>query len=1541
MVLHRLYVRLVWLSLTIASAVLSLSAQPPNFQPQLVAFSVPANSTTTQSRSITISGIPGQSWRIRSLAPWLKFIAPPICIAPGADCTLTSMSAPSTFLLLVNPSGLEPTTYSTLVSVSYPGGANTMQVTLNVGSGANVLTANPTSLSFSAIPQGNSQSQTLQISSNTPNVFFNASSNATWLTTSVGMGTAPEGSGVTVTANPGGLGTGTYTGTLTFVPNLPTGGVGAPLAVPVTLVVSTSARFTASPTSLGYYQIAVANSSPGSTPLTIGVTTGPPIPYTATISYSGTAANWLSPNPATGQTGTPLIFTPTGWPTLPLGTYSATVTISAPGVPSLTVPANLTIVAPPSLVASPTALSLSVQPNTTGTQNLLIDSSGGGGVTIAVQYASPQTPAVNWLSLSYSGTVTPAGVAVTASPASLPPGTYTANLMVTSTNLGVGPVTVPVTMIVTNSQVATYSPSFLRFSFVGGGPAPFDQVIQLGLTPAIPSQPATVSAIHNVPGQSWMIAVLMSPSFGSIVDGVDRAGSHARIVISPTGLPNGTYTGKVRIQAPGVSNSVIDVPVTLTVAGVTGGGGSSGSVNPSIAFSPSQLSFTAPVNGTAPDQNLIFTSTGASLTYSLSANAGWITVLNGTAAAPATSTVRVNANGLLPGNYNGQIAVSSAGASNNGATIPVTLTVTAATPGAPAQFSLSPASLSFTAQANGFPPTPKLVSVLGQGTVPYLSLTTNQSWLSPQISSDGSPTFRVAINPQNLTAGTYTGIVTVTFGSSSLNLPVSLEVTNSGTVLKLSQQDVTFNYQLGQAAPAPVPIRLNTTGELATPLSANPTTTNGGNWLSVSSQLPFAPGVTFVTLARNVIAALPPGTYSGTVAVFAIFGANSRAQVNVTLNVSANPVLTAASTAIAFNAQVNGGAPPVQTRSLTASSGSLPLAVSVSPSFGAGWLSASINSASTPATLTIGAAPSGWGTGTYTATVTVTAGNSATALSIPVTLTVSPLPSIVSDKAELSFMVNGPSPVPAQNLTIGSSGTNFTFVAYPNVSTGPPIWLASNFTTGVTPSTISLTANPAQLTDGSYFGTVSISAQGVSNSPLIVPVTFTVGTPVSLQVAPTVINFVQVQGAAPPAAQAVQVSSPAAATFGYTLPPPAGGNWLTVTQSSQQTNGTLVIRLNDAASTLPAGDYLALITVITSNSPNSVAVTVRLTVTAPNRLLIDPTTLNFAGRAGPGSPLLQTVQVRSSRPDLPISFSVSSDASWLTASASSDSTPASLTVAVNPAALPTDTPNATGRLTVVTAGGAGRTTITVFFAFDRTASPVIAALVNSATFQAGSLSPGMLFTIVGTDLGPAPGVAGQVVAGHFTTTLGGVRVLLDGIPAPILYASKTQINAVVPYALTGRASARLTVESNQFVSPPISPRLTDAAPGIFTVDGHQAAALNENGTPNNALNPAPAGTVVVLYLTGEGQTTPVGVDGEIVAANNLKRPLGAVRVRVNGRDVPDANILYAGSAPSLVSGLMQINFRLPSDEPANAAAAVEVYVGSGQSALGTTIAVRR
>jgi uncharacterized protein (TIGR03437 family) len=231
-------------------------------------------------------------------------------------------------------------------------------------------------------------------------------------------------------------------------------------------------------------------------------------------------------------------------------------------------------------------------------------------------------------------------------------------------------------------------------------------------------------------------------------------------------------------------------------------------------------------------------------------------------------------------------------------------------------------------------------------------------------------------------------------------------------------------------------------------------------------------------------------------------------------------------------------------------------------------------------------------------------------------------------------------------------------------------------------------------------------------------------------------------------------------------------------------------------------------------------------------------------------------------------------------------------------------------------------------------------VANAATFQPGTLSPGMLVTIVGTKLGPAPGVAGEIVGGRFTASVAGVWVYFDGIAAPILYAGSMQINAIVPYALAGRPTVQVAVQYGNATSTPFPVRLSATSPGIFTVDGRRAAALNEDGSVNSPANAARAGSVLVLYLTGEGLTIPAGADGEIVAATGLKKPLGLVSVRLNGVEVPASAILYAGSAPSLVAGLMQLNVRLPANTPANAATPVEVAIGGLESPVGVTVAVR-
>src|SRR5262249_52275454 len=129
-----------------------------------------------------------------------------------------------------------------------------------------------------------------------------------------------------------------------------------------------------------------------------------------------------------------------------------------------------------------------------------------------------------------------------------------------------------------------------------------------------------------------------------------------------------------------------------------------------------------------------------------------------------------------------------------------------------------------------------------------------------------------------------------------------------------------------------------------------------------------------------------------------------------------------------------------------------------------------------------------------------------------------------------------------------------------------------------------------------------------------------------------------------------------------------------------------------------------------------------------------------------------------------------------------------------------------------------------------------------------------------------------------------------------------------------------------------------AAPGIFTTGSSgrgAAAALNADATPNSVLNPAPRGSVIVLYVTGEGQTDPPGQDGRVISTD-LRKPLLPVTATIAG--VP-AEVLYAGSASTLVSGLCQVNVRIPGSIDAGTQP-MEIQVGGVATQNGVTIEVK-
>lgn len=235
--------------------------------------------------------------------------------------------------------------------------------------------------------------------------------------------------------------------------------------------------------------------------------------------------------------------------------------------------------------------------------------------------------------------------------------------------------------------------------------------------------------------------------------------------------------------------------------------------------------------------------------------------------------------------------------------------------------------------------------------------------------------------------------------------------------------------------------------------------------------------------------------------------------------------------------------------------------------------------------------------------------------------------------------------------------------------------------------------------------------------------------------------------------------------------------------------------------------------------------------------------------------------------------------------------------------------------------------------------PGVSTAVNAASFLPSPITPGEMITIFGSAMASdTPAALRLNAAGLVDNELSGTQVLFDGQAAPLIYLSANQVSAVVPYALAGKATTQLQIECNGNQSTPAVLQVADAAPGLFTADASgkgQGAILNQDTSLNSPQTPATRGSIVVVYATGEGQTTPPGVDGKI-AQSTLPKPNLSVSARVGGID---AEVLYAGAAPGLVAGVLQANLRIPMDVAVSDAVPIVLVVGGIASQPGVTLAV--
>jgi len=244
------------------------------------------------------------------------------------------------------------------------------------------------------------------------------------------------------------------------------------------------------------------------------------------------------------------------------------------------------------------------------------------------------------------------------------------------------------------------------------------------------------------------------------------------------------------------------------------------------------------------------------------------------------------------------------------------------------------------------------------------------------------------------------------------------------------------------------------------------------------------------------------------------------------------------------------------------------------------------------------------------------------------------------------------------------------------------------------------------------------------------------------------------------------------------------------------------------------------------------------------------------------------------------------------------------------------------------------------------ALPPIKSVVNAASYATGPVSPGEMVTIFGTGMGPSTAAYATIDSstGKLATSIGGVQVLFNGIPAPMIYASGTQVSAVVPYEMALVANPSVWIAFAGATSNAYQLTLAAAAPGLFAQNSQGSgpgAILNQDNSLNAPGNAAAKGSIVQVFATGEGQTNPPGVTGAITTVTLpppqvTPAPVQPIQVLIGS--LP-ANYTYAGEAPGMVAGMMQLNVQIPPNVPTGNLS-ITVSMGGSASQNAVTVSVR-
>ncbi len=488
---------------------------------------------------------------------------------------------------------------------------------------------------------------------------------------------------------------------------------------------------------------------------------------------------------------------------------------------------------------------------------------------------------------------------------------------------------------------------------------------------------------------------------------------------------------------------------------------------------------------------------------------------------------------------------------------------------------------------------------------------------------------------------------------------------------------------------------------------------------------------------------------------------------------------------------------------------------------------------------------------------------------------------------------------------------------------------------------VNIALNTSALPLGTYTESITLNDPNAVDAPQQINATVViVGVPssISYYVTPAVLGPFVTAGSQASTAIYTQSKVAASATT------QSGGNWLTIT-----TGGAGIVPFGvpyyiQAAAQVgqAAGAYSGSVSIIGSANPNdnkTIAVTMNITTAPIIQLGFSP--LRLAGDTSglKGSGTMQFVNSGQGTLNITAASVTSSPAGIFSASVAASDT---IAVTANPAGL---APGIyTGTVTIASnAANNAQVSLPVTFQVTAAGSPQISVggIVNATTYLSEAFAPGEILSIFGNQLA-APGTLAQnTAAPPLATTLGGVQVLVNGVPAPLFFVSPGQVNFQLPYTVQAGSVATVQVVAGGVAGNQRSVNVVSSAARMMVwpasvISGGYGIIVNQDYSltlpattklPGYATHPAKVGDYITIYGIGFGQTTPAAVTGAAASSAPLQAVNSATvtfggAFQGNATTVPAA---FAGLTPSAV-GLYQVNVQIPPGVPVGPGVAITLTV---------------